>query len=210
MQLSVFCLSGWLRKHWWLLLHPGGVTRRGRSAICSPDLRVRGGSALPQICSHSYHPLPGWEHIAAGGPGGQGGEASPSACCKTQLVLAARSHTPSSAINHVARISLISYRGEPEEASAPPAKKIWTRRRFVWPQGSSAEASLLFQRHFHFYSSSFRLPSAQGSEVLLWKFVVFLMSEQTSLNGWCCRSSLGQCFSVAGAVKSQIFLLFCL
>lgn len=83
--------------------------RRGWSAICSRDLRVRRGSALPQICSHSYQPLMGSEHIAAGGPGGQGGEALPSFRCKTQLVLATCSHTPSSAINHVAGISLISY-----------------------------------------------------------------------------------------------------
>lgn len=59
------------------------------------------------------------EHIAAGGPGGQGGQALPSFRCETQLVPATRSHQPNGAINQVGGISLICYRGEqPEKASA--------------------------------------------------------------------------------------------
>lgn len=77
-----------------------------------------GGSALLQICSPSYQPLPGCEPIAAGGLGGRGGETLPSFRCWTQLVASARPHPPSSAINQVARMSLISYGGEqPEEAA---------------------------------------------------------------------------------------------
>lgn len=166
-QPSVFCLSAWQRKHSWHLLHRRGVTRRERLAICSRDLRVRGGSALPQICSHSHHPLPGCEHIVAGGLGGQGGEALPSFRCRMQLVAAARSHTPSSAINQVAGISLISYRGEQAEEAG---EHCWPRKSGHGTAsrgrgGFGAKAPLLIQRQFHFYSSSFRLPSAHGSEV---------------------------------------------
>lgn len=42
----------------------------GRSTICSRDLRVRRGCAQPRMPLLSYHPLPGCEHIAAGGPRG--------------------------------------------------------------------------------------------------------------------------------------------
>lgn len=130
----------------------------------------------------SYHPLPGCEHIGAGGPGR-------ARWCSFALLLlrgaaghGRRSHTPSSAINQV-RISLISYGGEQPGKASTPAKKIWTRRHLTWPLGFGEEASLLFQRHFHYYSSPFRLPSARGSEVCCWVFRFFQANLALSLGG---------------------------
>lgn len=123
--------------------------------------------------------LLGCEHIAAGGPGGQGGEALP---CKTQLVPAARSHTPSSAINQVAGISLISYRGEqPEKASTAGQENLDTVPLHVaaglqrgGPSAVPTSVSFLF-----IILSPAKCTRIRSS---LWKFVVFLMTEQTSHN----------------------------
>lgn len=181
---SVFESKGLQGKYTWHRLFSGGVAQKGLVGHLQPchDLCVCRGLILQQmplpLLALSTLP-PVCEHIPAGGLEGCGGldarrgKIRLPVCCETQLARPhPKQHNQSSHWNF---INFILGRAARETTLAELAKKIWTWPCFMWPSGFNGQVSLLccHQRHFHFYSYSFCLPSVKRMRSLFSLFMTF-------------------------------------